>query len=244
VADTYTPLDIITMALKDVGALGVGQTPLPEDTNDAYRKLQWMLAEWNRKRWLIWHLVDLSVTATGATSYSIGPTGSDIVWDPRPDRLESAFLRQLTQSQPNQIDYPLEIIQSYEEYTNIALKSLQSFPSYIFYDSGFPTGTLYPWPVPQASIYAVHVQVKEHLAQFTSLEQDINLPAEYLNAIHWNLCVRLFPQYQRQADPLIVSLAKDSLNTLRKANVQIGRLTMPTDLVRPGIYNPYSDQIR
>jgi len=99
-------------------------------------------------------------------------------------------------------------------------------------------------PVPQASIYAVHVQVKEHLAQFTSLEQDINLPAEYLNAIHWNLCVRLFPQYQRQADPLIVSLAKDSLNTLRKANVQIGRLTMPTDLVRPGIYNPYSDQIR
>ena len=120
----YTPLDIITMALKDVGALGVGQSPLPEDTNDAYTKLQWMLGEWNRKRWLIWHLVDLSITSTGATSYSIGPVGSDIVWDPRPDRLESAFLRQLVQSQPNQIDYPLELIQSYEEYTNIALKSL------------------------------------------------------------------------------------------------------------------------
>ena len=239
-----TPLDIITQALKDVGAIGVGQTPLPEDTNDAYTKLQWMLAQWQRKRWLIWHLVDKAITSTGATSYTIGPVGSDIVWDPRPDRLESAFLRQLVQSQPNQIDYPLELIQSYEEYTNIALKSLQSFPSYIFYDSAWPQGVLYPWPVPQASIYAVHVQVKEQLKQFTSINQSLNLPEEYYPALHWNLCVRLFPQYQRPIDPEVKALAADALNVLREANVQVGRLFMPEDLVRPGIYNPYSDQIR
>ena len=67
---------------------------------------------------------------------------------------------------------------------------------------------------------------------------------EYYPALHWNLCVRLFPQYQRPIDPEVKALAADALNVLREANVQVGRLFMPEDLVRPGIYNPYSDQIR
>ena len=243
-ATLYTPLDIITLALGDTGEVAEGQLPSTFRANQAYIRLQLMLSQWQRKRWLIWHLVDLKILSTGAKSYTIGPAGSDIVWDPRPDRLESAFLRQVVPSQPNLIDYPLELIQSWEDYSRIALKTLGSFPDSIFLDTAFPQATLYPWPVPQASIYEVHVQVKEQLKQFTGINEQILLPEEYIPAIEYNLALRLFPSSGFPTNPDIKNLARDSLNVLRTENAQIASLTMPDGLGRPGIYNIYSDQIR
>jgi hypothetical protein len=238
-----TPIEIINQSLKDAGTLGVGQSALPEDVNDAFTKLNWMIAQWNRKRWLVYHLVDVAKVSTGAQSYTVGP-GQDYDVAVRPDRLEAAFFRQVVQSQPAQIDYPLELIQAREDYNNIALKGLTSFPQYIFYDSAWPVGRVYPWPIPQANIYEVHLTLKMVLAQFTSKTQSIDLPNEYYAAIQQNLTLRLWPAYKQPPDATIVALAKDALNVIRGANTQIARLVMPTDLVRPGIYNPYSDQIR
>lgn len=235
-----TPKDIITQALKKAGVLGVGQIPLAEDTNDAFYDLQDMLGQWQRKRWLIWHLVDYSVTSTGAFSYTVGPAG-DFNINPRPDKIESAFFRQVIQMQPNQVDYPLAIIPDRETYNLIALKKLQSFPSYVFYDSGFPMGTLFPWPVPQASIYQIFISVKETLSQFTALNQTISLPLEYFAALKYNLALRLRQAYQLPMDPQLKSLAKDALNVIRNANTQISRLQIDRSLVQYSNYNVFSD---
>jgi hypothetical protein len=237
-----TPNDIINQALKTSGVLGIGQTAAFEDTNDAFFLLNLMISQWNRKRWLVYHLIDVAFTSTGAVSYTVGP-GQNFNC-PRPDRIESAFFRQQIQSIPNQIDYPLEILESREDYNRIALKQLTSFPNYVWYDSAFPIGFLYPWPVPQANIYEVHISVKETLPQFTSLAQQINLPPEYFACILYNLAARLRPAYQLPPDPTIIGLAKDALSVVRGANTQIGRLTLPIEILRPGIYNVYSDQIR
>ncbi len=132
----YTIRDIAIAALKDVGVLGIGMSPQNEDLNDALFKLNGMIAQWRRKRWLNYHLLDLSVVATGATSYPIGPVGplaqtGAIYMPSRPDKLEAAYVRQLilAGNAPNAgpVDYPLTLIQSYEEYSRIALKSLVSF---------------------------------------------------------------------------------------------------------------------
>lgn len=238
-----TPRDIINLAFDDMGALGSGQTATGEDMNKAYTRLQWLLAQWQRKRWMIYHLVDLSVVSTGQLFYTIGP-GGDINTPTRPDRLESAFLRQLVNGSPNAVDYPLELLQSMEDYTMIALKTLKSFSGYVFLDSDYPLGKVYPWPVPEASLYEVHVQVKAILNQFTSLDQEVNLPEEYLPALEYNLAVRLAPAYGQPVPQGIVGLAKDAMNVIRNSNTQIARLQMPSGLGRPGVYNPYSDQIR
>lgn len=237
-----TPQNIITQALKKAGVLGVGQIALAEDTNDAFYDLQDMLGQWQRKRWLIWHLVDYSFTSTGAQSYTVGPGGQFNI-NPRPDKIESAFFRQQVVSQPNQIDYPLSIIPDRETYNLISLKQLTTFPQYVFYDSGFPMGTLYPWPLPLASIYSIHITVKETLSQFTTLNQVISLPLEYFAALKFNLAIRLRQAYQLSPDPVLIGLAKDALNVIRNANLQIARLQLPSDILRAGIYNVFSDQI-
>jgi len=179
--------------LKAAGVLGVGQSALAEDFSDAFAALNAMLAIWNRNRWLIWHLIDAPLVSTGAISYTVGPGGNFNV--PRPDRLEAAFFRQIVSSQPNYIDYPLTILQSREDYNLIALKNLVSWPTYIFYDAAFPLGNVYPWPVPQASIYELHLTLTDTLSGFTSYNQQINLPPEYFETLWTNLCVRLAAIY-------------------------------------------------
>jgi len=238
-----TANDIIRMALKDCGALGVGRAASAEDLSDAFTRLNWMLGQWQRKRWFIWHLVDVSVVSTGAQSYSVGP-GGDIDVAVRPSRLEAAYVRQINQeTEPNQVDYPLTIIQSYENYSMIGIKQLTSFPDAIFYDSAQPVGLIYPWPIPNAGQYEVHIIITDLLNQFTDPNAQVALPEEYLAAIHFNLTVRLFPAYGLPPRADIVGLAKDSLNVLRQANTQIGILSMPLSLSRAGIYNPYSDRV-
>lgn len=240
-----TVQDLCTQALKEAGVLGTGQTALADDIFDAQGRLQLMLQQWERKRWLVYHLNDIGKTSTGAQSYSVGPgadfdTGAGL---PRPDKISSAFLRQLTQSQPNQIDYPLTEITSREDYNRISLKQLTSFPAAFFYDSGWPNGTIYPWPIPQASIYALHITVKEQLpAKFATGATAFNVPYEYYAAMLYNLALRLCPKYGLAPNPAVVAFAKDGLATVRGANTQISTLHMPGELVRPSIYNIFSDQ--
>jgi len=239
-----TANDIITLAFKDAGILGVGQSMLPEDYNDALTRMNMMIAQWRVKRWLVWHLVDKSVVSTGAQSYTVGP-GGDINVSWRPDKLESAFFRMLPGANGTQaVDYPLQILMSYEDYARITLKTLVSFSQCIFYDSGYPLGKIYPWPLPQANLYEVHIILKEVLSEFADLTSTFDFPPEYLAALHYNMVVRLRAAYRMPEDPGFNGLAADAMQTLRSANAQIPSLVMPDNLVRPGVYNIYSDQTR
>lgn len=237
-----TPQSIISLALKAAGILGVGQSALAEDNNDMFDVLNGMVAGWNTKRWLIYHLQDIGITTTGVMSYVVGPGGDFDV--PRVDRLEAAFFRQYVSGVPGQtyVDFPLEILQSYEDYSQIALKQLKTWPVAVFFDSGNPTGNVYPIPIPlQNGTYELHLIIKAHLPQFASLVQSVNLPDEYTEALWTNLTIRACAIYPgAQLTPVIEGLAKASISTLRVANTQIPQLKMPSSMVRPPLYNIYS----
>lgn len=235
-----TALDLITEAMDDAGIIGVGQTPLAEDTTKALRRLNAMIAQWNRRRWLVYHLEDVVFQATGALSYSIG-SGGDIAAT-RPDRIEAGFFRQTVGNAPNQVDYPLWVLDAREEYNRIALKNMPSFPQYLFYDSAFPLGNIFIWPVP-SSLYEIHLSVKSTLQQFESLGDAFNLPPEYEECIRLNLAVRLRVAYQLGMDQQLTGLAKVALNTIKNTNTQIPSLRMPSDLVAGGsLYNIFADE--
>jgi hypothetical protein len=97
---------------------------MAEDANDALTLLNAMLAQWQRKRWLVYSLDDVSFPATGQPSYTVG-VGQNINIQ-RPDRIEAAFVRLV--NGPQSVDYPLDLLSSREDYNDIALKSLETFP--------------------------------------------------------------------------------------------------------------------
>lgn len=230
-----TPVELINLALKQVGVLGVGQTAAAEDIADAFKILNMMLAQWSVKRNVVHQILDVGFATDGRQTYTVGAGGDFNVF--RPSRLQGAYCRQLA---PLPIDYPLEVLKSQTDYGRISTKTMQSMPSTVYYDPQFPLGVLHVWPVAIAG-YEIHLQILSPLEQFADPYQDINLPAEYEEALMYNLTGRLYPMYGMQADQVVTRLAAASLATVRMANTQTGQLYMPDGLVRNGTYNVYSD---
>jgi hypothetical protein len=79
--------DLVTFVLRASGINGVGQSPLAEDSNTCLDWLRALIAQWQRKRWLNWSLIETSFVSTGANSYTIGPGGDFDT--PRPDKLHA-----------------------------------------------------------------------------------------------------------------------------------------------------------
>lgn len=165
----------------------------------------------------------------------------------RPNKIESAFLRQIGYTQPNQVDYPLSILNSREDYNRIRLKSLVSFPGAVFLDAGNPLGIVYAYPVPQGGgIYELHITIKEQLpVRFATLATQLILPYEYYDAILHCLAWRMRSFYRiptYPGDPL-PGLVKDSEAMLRQANTELAELVIDPNLTRQGLYNIFSDTI-
>lgn len=232
--------DLLTLALKNAGVVGQGQTAGAEDMNDACAMMNDMFAQWQQRRYLVYHLVEKTLTCNGAASYSIGP-GGDISVIQRPAMINAAFARQTVVSTPNQIDYPIKVITSRETYSRIALKSLQSFPEWLWYDAAVPLGLIYPYPV-ISSQFELHVVFREQLQTAVNLTDTIVLPPEYREPIIYNLAVRLSAAYGTPLNPVCPALAKAGMETIRVANAQIPTMSMPFGVGRRrGIWNIFSD---
>ena len=218
---------LLTNMVVDAGVAGIDEAIEQPILNRAFIQTNWMIAQWARKRNLVYRIQDYAFMATGAMTYSVG-NGGTVNINPRPDRLEYAFLR-LNPTSPTWVDIPLEIITSHEDYSRIAVKNIGTLSWRIFYDPIWPVGLLFPWPIP-TSLYEIHVGFKVVLPRFQSLQQKINFPPEYEAALNWCGARRLRASYQMPSDPTIDSLARDALNTIRLANVAVPELTLPVQL--------------
>jgi hypothetical protein len=252
-----TAQDIVTYALKANGIGAAGQQLGGADLTDGLFWLQTLLAQWQRKRWLVWHLVDTAIPSTGALNYGVGPGSNFNI--ARPDQLEGAYARLITNtvdgagfnaggsdvggpdgigggSAPGttvpgilNIDYQMFQIMSMEEYAALPLKGLQTFPSCVFYDSAYPTGKAYFYPVPNES-FELHILTKETLQQFAGLTDSFMMPPEYVEALVWSLAARLRPAYGLPPDPTVTAAMTTAMATIRNANTQIPQLQMPDAL--------------
>jgi len=218
--------------------LGVGQTATAEDSNDAFNLLNMMMAQWQRRRYIVYQLVTTSKQATGALSYTVGPGGDFDI--PRPNKIESAFFR-MQSATVYPVDYNLVILRAKEDYNRISLKTLNAFPQYAFYDSGMPMGNLYIWPVPNNQ-YEIFITTFQQIQKFNTLADVITLPEEYKAALMYNLALELYPMFGLPVNPMVEKKAAATLNILEASNTQIPRLQMPANLQgRPGTYNIYGD---
>ena len=72
-----TPLDIISRALKDIGALEAGETPTPEAAQDAFEMLNDMLDQWSNEDMMVYYKSEIVFPiVAGQTQYTIGPGGN------------------------------------------------------------------------------------------------------------------------------------------------------------------------
>lgn len=225
-----TPRALIVRALRKSGVTGVGQSPQSADLSDALDDLNDMFGQWQRRRWLVTDLVEVVFSSTGKQSYSVGPDVTCDIIMARPDQLADAFIR-FNPLAAYPVDYRLDVIASREDYNEIALKTQAGPTNAVYYDPAYPNGSILIWPTPTANgLTEIHLFFKSQQFLALGLDDNINLPPEYGEALVYNLAARLRPSYQLPPEPSIVALAVSSLATIRKANAQIPSLDMPTGL--------------
>lgn len=237
--------DLISYSMRIAGVLGVGQTALAQDIADAQTALELMLQQWRQKRWLVfrldWTIFPLEI---GKQSYTIGPSYAatadvQVIGTYRPANIQSCFLRQNVGSGPNSypIDFPMRILESREHYDRISLKFLQSWPASIYYDPAVEQAILYIWPIPVQNLFSLYIAWQQaiDLAGEGGLSADTDdyLPVESVEAVAYNLALRLITNYKLPPDPAVAAAATASLNTLRQTNFALAPMRMPQSL-RPG----------
>jgi hypothetical protein len=71
------PYDIISRALKDIGALEAGETPTSEAAQDAFDMLNDLVDQWSNEDMMVFYKSEIVFPITsGQTQYTIGPTGN------------------------------------------------------------------------------------------------------------------------------------------------------------------------
>jgi hypothetical protein len=234
-----TARDIITQAYDDAGISGTGLTLSAPLINKGFKSLNDLLAQWQGTRWMVYHLNPIDLPMTGATNYSVGPGGLFNL-TARPDRLEAARIIQKSPPPPNDVGWPLKEIGSMEGYNNIRMQHLGSFPQFFFYDSDFPLGFVYFWPLP-SSLYTARIITKEILPQFVTLNDDIGLPGVYFRALRFTLAEELRMANGMPERPDLKEKATGAREVIKVANFQLPVLEMPEELVRRANYNVFSD---
>ena len=205
-----TALSIIKQALRKGNVIGKGENLDDEQAQDGLTALNSMLSLWSVDGGLIFTETRESFPSTGATSYTIGPGGDfDTV---KPYTINAMFAR------ANTIDYSLAD-NDQRQYASKSYKSIGGIPTGYYFDNNFPLSNIFVFPIPDTT-YEIHIYSDKILESFTSLTDDINMPAGYENALVYNLWAELAPEYVQPLTPDLIRLARTSKKAVFNSNTK------------------------
>ena len=189
---------IITRALRIVGAIGQGETPSATAVTEAAEVLNDLVKEWETDGMQLWCVKEYNFTPVASTNtYSIG-TGSTIN-EIAPTKLLQAWSRTNTGSK----DTPILLI-TRQEYNMLGTKTTEGAPSQMWYN---PPGEinatenvgqikLYVTPdsnyAASAKIYFTGVRP---LQDFDASTDVMDFPQYWANAVVWGLADQLSYEY-------------------------------------------------
>ena len=68
------PIDIISRAMKDIGALASGETPSSEEAQDAFDMLNDLIDQWSNEDMIVFNVTEIIwPVVAGQVQYTIGP---------------------------------------------------------------------------------------------------------------------------------------------------------------------------
>ena len=206
-----TALQIVSAALRLNGKLAAGVSAEGADAVDGLEALRILIREWSSEDLMVYvSAVDSHALAAGTQSYTVG-SGATIN-TARPERIIAAYV------QSGGLDHPISIIGE-KKYSEIAQKALgYDRPSWLWYNSGYPNGTIYLWPPGGGTLYFHSIKP---LSDPTLLTTDVQFPGIYDAALKWNLACEMAPEFGQEPKPFWVARAevtKDKIINLNAAN--------------------------
>lgn len=205
-----TALDIIEKSMRLFGALADGESATASEASDGLEALNSMLESWSIDRLMVYHILQENFTwASGNASRTIGAGGNFNTT--RPTKIVSGFTR------ISNVDHPFHVVER-QFYDAVIDKTVQSsYPEIIHYDATMSIGTIYGYPVPNASI-SVYLNSWKQLQQFAALGTDLALPPGYRRAIEYNFAVEFAPEFGMEVSDRVERIANASKAAIKRIN--------------------------
>lgn len=131
----------------------------------------------------------------------------------------------------SQIELPMSSI-AYQDYWQIAATTLNGqYPNQFNYEPKLSQGNLYIWPRPMDCSVRIQLTYERELQDLVSLDNNFDLPVEWLEPLQWQLALRLCPGYGK-ADrlPMIAQIASDRLQDLKDWDNEINYVQLTPNL--------------
>lgn len=209
---TMNARQIITRAFRLTKIIGGTEDPTADQAETGEEVLNLLLKTWSAQEHL-WIVTEGSQALTGGqASYSI-----------------AAARRMLSvRRRISSIDTPMQEL-SRQEYYDLPNKSQQGMPINWYFDPQRATRTLYLWLTPStatASTTTIHFTYLRVIEDIDALENDPDVPQEWLEALIYNLAARLGPEFgaDENALPRIEARAAALLSDLSSQDQEMASL--------------------
>ena len=229
--------------MRLIGALASGETPTGAEASDALTVLNQMLDSWAAERLMVFTVtIDEFALTPLQQTYTYGTGGN--FNQPRPPRIDRISIVSLTN--PAQ---PLELPINYYtglDWQQVPVKNIQTtLPQAVYDDQAFPLRNLSFWPIPTV-VVNTRIYRWTALTQFPDLVTDQTYPPGYIEALRYNLAVRLMAEMPGGFDPVMSAvtqpLAVESLARVRSMNIPLIEAFVDAALTDKSVrYNYYSD---
>lgn len=220
-----TVADAITAALQRLGVLTATEDPSGNDQALAFARFNSLLDQWAAERLLIYTITRTTATLTAnQASFSVGSGGDiNIV---RPVFID--HINYIDSATSPVVEYPLALLTD-DDWSRISIKSLTAYlPDAAYYNPTFSTarGTLYPWPIPEATTLSWAIYASTAVPEFTATSDTLSLPPGYRRFIETNLAVELAPDFEVEPHKALLRAAAESKAVVKAANLRINAMAM------------------
>lgn len=231
-----TGLQVITDAMQLNNALPAGESPTAVEQTDFLRVLNRMLDNWSAQRYVVPVLEAENFPLSAGVSSRTWGSGGQFATT-RPIEVIHAHVRDAAG-----VDYPVHV-KKWEQYQDLALKSHSARPECAIYRATYPLGTVYFYPVPEAS-YTLYVDSLKPIGALADVSTTLNLSPEYEEAVVYNLAVRLSPFLNTNLRADVVVTAKRSLDVIKRSRAAeaVVPVAVATELQGSGVWRVESGE--
>lgn len=189
IAFTLNAREVCTYALEELRVVGEGLDADAGDIAKVLRRLNLMLKSWQVTGPNLWRQTDGTVSLVASTAaYTLTP---------RPFRVIEARYRSASG-----VDIPMFDL-TRDEYMETPLKTSSGVPTNFYVDYQRSSAVMYVWPVPASvtteTIRFTYQRTPEDIA---SLDNDLDIPQEYLELVGGSLAVRCFSLFGKSDNKL------------------------------------------
>lgn len=196
-----------------LGVLPSNTTMGTDESADGLVVINALLDSWRNDGTLCYANREESLTLSASTvSYTIGPSGT--LNTTRPVEILQAWIVDGSNQSHN-----VRLIND-DEYAAIPDKTLVSdWPDRANYKPSMSTGTLYVYPLPNAT-RTMKLLTRVPVTAFSATTDTVTLPPGWEEALASNTAIGLAPEYQVAVPAEVAKMARDSLRLIKRINAR------------------------